>query len=353
MIAVMFSHSSQALLDQHSSLANWLRTIGLVATPTFLLLSGFVCGHMVTGERRPVAEVRGRLVDRGLFLLIVVHLLLGFTHAMWLGPSIALTGNFYITDAVGLGLISASLLGSRVPVRHCLAGGLTLLLVGWTCSFFLDLSPGAYRPLIRLLVGLPEVDDMDEGWIVPIIPYIGIFTLGFAGGIWFTQERARGITMHGFAVKCQLWSAYLIAAALLLKFGWLLAGSHAGVDSQYMWYQLTEPRQKMPPGPAYELFFGGAGLVLFGTIATLARSRLGRLPVSAFAVMGRTSLVAYVVQYWLISVPALAFQRKGDAAYWSMVFPAAVLGVAAFCWAWDRQGGNRLLTLGLRRILAR
>jgi uncharacterized membrane protein len=351
MIAVMLAHSSQYLDPGYGALRSALKTLGMIATPTFLLLSGVVCGHLITAETRDYARARSRLVDRGLFLLLVAHLVLGLTHAMWEPAAIAIGGSFYITDAVGLGLIATALIGRRATSAQMLCWGLASLVVGWLITFNVDAQGETQRNVLRFLVGLTENEDYDEGWIVPIVPYLGIFSIGFAGGVHLTRARARGVPMRAAALQCLAWGGVLMAVAMACKLAWIVAKPHVPASSQYLWFQLTEPRQKMPPGPTYVLWFGGAGAALAGIVAVAAASRTCHRTIQTLATIGRTSLFIYLLQYWLISVPALRYGWRGDAPLWAGTTTAAILVVILSSRAWDSVGGNRLLTLGLRNIL--
>jgi hypothetical protein len=83
-------------------------SIGLVASPTFLLLSGAICGHLATSSPESDENYRWRLIDRGSFLLLFAHLALGLVPSTWETLSRAIGESFYITDAVGVGLIVAA-----------------------------------------------------------------------------------------------------------------------------------------------------------------------------------------------------------------------------------------------------
>src|SRR5690242_15488404 len=87
MLGVILSHSASFLNPADGQLIAALVTVGFIATPTFLLLSGAMCGYLGTRNPDKAASFRSRLIDRGLFLLLVVHLLLGLTHATWVHVS--------------------------------------------------------------------------------------------------------------------------------------------------------------------------------------------------------------------------------------------------------------------------
>src|SRR5262249_19291780 len=102
MFFVCLSHSAAYVSAQSAAFARGLIAVGMIATPTFLLLSGIVCGYLGNAEEVANDALPRRLLDRGLFLLLVVHVLLGFIHATWWPLVPAMTGSFYITDAVAV-----------------------------------------------------------------------------------------------------------------------------------------------------------------------------------------------------------------------------------------------------------
>jgi len=139
-----------------------------------------------------------------------------------------------------------------------------------------------------------------------------------------------------------------MAAALALKLAWLWLQPLIGAEWQPLIYRLTEPRQKLPPGAGYLLWFGGAGVTMMGLLGLASSSALGRRVQSFLAVLGRASLIVFIAQYFVFYVPAKTFNvGKG---YWPILFPASLAVLWSIAWTWDRYNGNRWLTLGLRRV---
>jgi peptidoglycan/LPS O-acetylase OafA/YrhL len=77
MFLVCLSHIKQHTVPSYPDLHEALVLVTRIATPTFLLLSGFVIGHVLRSSRR--SNVGISLLDRGLFLILIAHLLLGWT----------------------------------------------------------------------------------------------------------------------------------------------------------------------------------------------------------------------------------------------------------------------------------
>jgi hypothetical protein len=353
MMGVVLSHSAQYLNAPKGALAHALVTVGLIATPTFLLLSGVICSYLSSREHKTVSEGRWRLIDRSLFLLLVAHLVFGLTHATWESASAALGRSFYITDAVGIGLLTASVLLGRASRLQLFVTGLAMLFGGWLILHSVTPHGSFERYVMRLFVGYEAGDDGDEGWIVPIIPYLGLFLIGMAGGLEYARRRASGTPQQWFGRFCFSIGAVACVTAVTLKAAWLVSRHAIPEAWRPVLYQITEPVMKIPPGFCYILAFGGAGMVMASVIVHLAGTDRGRRIVEGFATIGRASLFVFLMQYWFISVPARALHFQGGPLFW---FPALIVTLCAL-WllarAWDRAGANRWLTLGLRRFADR
>lgn len=348
MLAVCLSHSAYLVGKQWwTTLGYALLTVGMIATPTFLLLSGIVCGYLSATRKGPARAFRWYLVDRGLFLLLVVHSVLGLLHVVWRHDIAALTGSFYITDAVGVGLVVGAIVVGRLSPRLLVTMGASLLLVSWTIANLEPTGTPAARNLVRLLFGLYESGTSEEGYIVPVIPYLGIFIIGMAAGLEYARRRAAGESMEKLAGLCIRSGLIGVAIACVVKVAWLVGKPLVAMQWRDLVYHLTEPRQKLPPGPAYLLAYAGAGAVLTGITGKLNIDALGSRFVALFAVVGRASLFVFVAQYVIYFVPALGFHLGAGTWFWS--FPVSLVVLWGLAWAWDAARGNRLLTLGIGR----
>jgi uncharacterized membrane protein len=57
-----------------------LNAIGMVASPTFVLISGFLLGFLYRIQSGEFGPVRRRMIDRGIFLLTIGHALILLAH---------------------------------------------------------------------------------------------------------------------------------------------------------------------------------------------------------------------------------------------------------------------------------
>ncbi len=348
MLAACLSHSAVYVTGQwDSALGIGLFTIGMLATPTFLLLSGITCGYLGTIERESIGRFRWRLIDRGLFLLLVGHLLLGLVHATWSGVP-ALTDSFYITDAVAVGLLIAAFVVGRASSWSLARMGILLFAFSCVVGNIAASSTEIGRGTIRLLFGVYDASESDEGWVVPLIPYLGVFLIGLSGGIEYARQLQRRTSTDVISRFCIRVGLVAMITAVALKGAWLFFEPF--VDSQ--WYdflhRFTGLRSKIPPGLAYILAYGGAGFAMVGVVGKLAATRWVGPVISVFALVGRTSLFVFFVQYLLYFFPSRVLHV--GVGYWIVMLPLSLLIVWAVAWIWDRVNGNRLFTVGARRL---
>jgi hypothetical protein len=351
MLGVFVSHASDLVPGQwRASPGSSMVTFGLFATPTFLLLSGSLCGFMSLMGHEGNDRYRWRLLDRGLFLLIVGHVILSLIHGLWEPMEAAFANSFYTTDAVGVGLVFAAFVPRNTAVRHLLLFGSVLLVCSWSFAFLPEPAAHSWRFLMRWCFGLANATDQEEGYMVPVVPYLGIFAIGMAFGKRYHTWRMANESADRLAQRFIRLGAACVAAALAFKIAELVAKPHLSASMRQTLYFLTEPRQKLPPGPAYVLAFGGIGLVLAGLVHRAEKFRAGRIAQSFLATMGRASLVLFILNFLVYRFPARALNLNQFGMSMLVLFPASVLCLWCIAWAWDRSGFNRFLTLGLRRF---
>ncbi len=351
MLAVYFSHSTDLLVGRwDSNTGRLLLTSGMVATPAFLLLSGAICGLLTYISHKSPSELRWRLIDRGLFMLLVVHLILGLTHATWLSWRVALFNSFYMTDALGIALIVAGLGAQQARRRNLLIAAAVLLVGSWCVGSLNAPQTDAGRYLTRMLFGLREITVDDDGWIVPVIPYLGLFLIGIAAGKTYASLLLRRTTKRQTAVICLAIGFACVALALVLKLSWLGLKPKLPMRWQPIIYALTEPRLKLPPSIAYCFAYGGIALCIFALVNFAVSVSRYRPIIDKLAVAGRASLLVYIAQYYVTYVPEQALHLHNTPALWPLAVLPSLLLLWSLAWLWDRIGGNRLYTVGLKEF---
>ena len=325
-----------------------LTYITRIATPTFLLLSGFVAAHVLSSGRD---GARIAVVDRALCVLIVGHLLLNIEQLPQVGAAEWLLARVTVTDAIAVCLIVAAMC-AQVSTRLLLLAGAALALVSWPIA----ITAGADSTVAqRLLLVLFDVRSGHSNLIdAAIAPYLGLFLIGMglsksSSSLTFSREDvllARRLFKFGMiAVGSVLFAAFLWHE--LKDLAPLLLGSS---DTAVLFRQTLNPLQKLPPSPAYLAMYGGAGLLIAAACLAQRPRFILEPAVRWAATIGRASLMAFVVQDWLLrSIPVLfGFNDLPSPFFWAAYFIGTVLVLHWCAERWDAARANRFLTVGLK-----
>jgi fucose 4-O-acetylase-like acetyltransferase len=344
MFFVGISHISFYLLTSAPQLSALLRALGFFATPNFLLMSGMACGYQFARANSGAAALR--IVDRGLFVLVVGHFLVAGSLVYIVRPGTTFE-HIVITDIIGLILCTAPLLRNVKPGRLLETGGLLLVLSSAIGQLWHPTTPmGA--AFAGGLLGINAEILPDNGWVSPTLPLAGLFLIGSGLGKLihvFQHERRGAAAWRPLLIGGA--TAMVCAVALNVARHFLkdsLAGTGAGEDALLA---LLNVRQKLPPSLAYALFYGGIGIALLGLIGMMPRG--SRVP----ATVGRASFISYVSLQWLVDfIPRFAgfdgLLKSPVAALAYLLLVTVVMFSIAY--VWDRYSGNRLLTVGLKQV---
>jgi len=326
--------------------------ISLMATPTFLLLSGFVAAYVLRSD--PTRRSAVTLVDRGLFLLLVAHVLLGFTEFESVTLFQWLFVRTTITDAIGIALCVAVLLRNR-SAGMLLALGASIFILSWVIGATLAVESVWAKHLATLLFSVrsgPErlVD-------VALAPYLGLFLVGMGLSTYMKDQIAAGDN-RALARRLLIIGGASVSLIVAIALAWRFfkEGLPEALREPHNMQLLRitiNPTTKWPPSPGYLLFYGGAGLLMAGWYFYGRPAQLVKPLVAKASVIGRASLMCFVLQDWLLIVtPAvLGFSDITSPVFWIAYLVAAVLALYVVAGAWDRVRGNRFLTIGLKRLM--
>jgi uncharacterized membrane protein len=312
-------------------------TVSMVASPTFMLISGMMLGLLYEVRRDTFSRVSRVLAGRGLFLLTIGHALILITVVPTAASWGAGLGRGFITDVIGAAIIVGPLIVQRTSARFrvLLALGLMtlcwVLVTAWTPLGKLE-SAGRY-----LLVG-PWSREMTHNF--PLIPWLAVYFAGTVVGqvIGKLQRHA-----HSQQIEVTLLNVGLCAfgAAVVVKVGfWLAVNQGVGSLEQIdVLYRITSPFNKLPPSPVYVAFYGGIGLLMAGALVALER-RGSRLLTTWLALLGRCSLFVFLIQFYIFYL-AFHFIKFPYQKLWPMYF-ALTMGLITTCaWRWEKAGYNR------------
>ena len=349
MILVCLSHVRAHFEPESPALYLLLTSISRIATPTFLLLSGFVAAYVLRNES---ARTRLALIDRGLFVLVVGHFLLNLEDLQSTAIEHWILGRVTITDAIGICLICATAL-HRLSARTLGILGAILAFLSWPIAITQSFESPAARYVGAALFNMrSEADGLVDA---AIVPYLGVFVLGMAlskaSFAWLELADyvrvARRLAVVGVAGVC------LVIVALVC---WWSLDRLGLTPTDAHWREVVrntiDPRSKLPPGPAYLLFYGGLGLVLTAWCLTARPKTLMRPLIEWASTIGRASLMCFVVQDWMLKlIPRiLRFDGSTSLLFWAVYVCLAIAAVHWLAARWDAMGANRFLTLGLRRF---
>jgi len=349
---VCLSHFTQVYLDRPDQATPahvpYLYALGMISSPTFVALSGIVLGLLFTVDRPAFAALRGKLVDRALFLLTIAHALIACSRLTYQPHAIDALRMTFMTDTIAICvLVGVSLIGST-PQRLRVSLGFACFAVTWWLAY-------AWTPLgttgqlaKELVVGAAQY--RLAAYAVPVLPWFGVYIMSTALGEYIGQSYRR---RDSGAVERVLFGAGLVVTALgvaVRYLGWyILAHLEMKPEARSFWELLFSPWSKLLPSPVYVMFFGGLGLLLMAAVAFAShRSRLAWLTARA-ATVGRCSLAVFTVQFY-VYFAVLAKFRAGPTELWPLIFIATLGLVFAFALWWDVHDYNRLLTVGLSGV---
>jgi hypothetical protein len=330
MIFVCLSHFTWSYheLAGHDALARWLATIGALAPPSFILISGTMLGYLYRRASGKFAEIRLRAIDRALFLLTVGHILVFAAHLPQPEVAVSPFRLQFFTDSIAISTLVAVwlLTWMRLKSRLLLAG--LSFAAGWALlvPFGLTSLPGELPWLALFLVGTLLGEALASE------------SEGSAGLRFELLLRRLGVVAVVAGLSLRLLS-------MLLTRGEIVAAPLVGQGLEV----LTSPWQKVPPSPVYALLFGGTSLVIASVPFTLERRNLASPFLTWTALLGRNSLFVFIAQYYVYYV-ALFYLRPDWSPWWPIFFVATLALLTIVTKLWADHGLNRWTTVGLPRL---
>jgi hypothetical protein len=315
------------------------------------MLSGAMVGMLCATAAKHGFDLKSQLFNRGLFLLTVGHLLVATSESH-------LSGRFWLTlrgvtvvDEIGLCTLVAAFFVPQLAERRFVANvartAALVLAVSWMLNLFWLPADPAVRGIEETLLG-GNITMPNYTAHTPILQYLAIYCIGLPLGHFFATYVRREISMREVAVRLASLGASLIFAAIALRalrFGFDHVPALHGAEMD-LTLKITE---KTPPSPAYLLFFGGCGMLMIGALFRLALSARTWIHASLewLAVIGRASLLVFVLQYFLYwTLPDLLNIHPNALA--GLLFIGNVLLIRWVAGAWGRVRGNRWMTFGIK-----
>jgi uncharacterized membrane protein len=318
-------------------------TVSMIASPTFVAVSALVVGYLYRVHPAGMPELRRKLIDRGLFLLLIGHIIQVPVYAPSgkMGDGVHL---LFITDVIGLAIIIGPTLMMRTAPITRLLGGAALITSNWLATAFWVPGTEVGRLVARYALGVLDATGDFVGF--PPVPWFAVYLLMTVVGERLGEharagefDRSESVLSRIGAASMAMGAAFAIARRVL---GAVAPGFVVGHGGLSLW----SVSHKFPPGPVYLLFFGGAGLMLIARAFALSRASSFGYLTRPIAALGRASFFVFVLQgyvYYLVLPPLhLPFPHL-----WPGYYVVTVLLLVGAANIWDHFDGNRYLSVGL------
>ena len=323
-----------------------LRTVSMIASPTFVLVSGMVAGFLALTNPNGFGELRVKLFDRGLFLLLFGHLFLTLT----LAPGAAGFSHAYrtsfITDAIAVAILIGPSMVVAISAPRRLALAVSIFVVDWW--LISHWHPVAITSNTKLyVVGMTSpTGELSAFPVFPFIPWFAVYLAGTVVGEKVGRMYVAGRAWQSHLLVALVGATSVLAATVAHLTVRAFRNANPSAPLSINDLSLLSIYGKFPPGVVYLGFFGGAGLLLLASIFEL--DRRNKLPVllDQLRRLGRSSLFLFTIQYSLYRavLPHIGFVYP---ALWPVFFLASVVFLAALAGVWDRHSANRYLTVGI------
>jgi hypothetical protein len=194
---------------------------------------------------------------------------------------------------------------------------------------------------------------------IALLPYLGLFLLGM-GLSSYCREALQNGESDRLARRLGAIGLAAIGVVITGVLAW-----HFGKDAlPEGWREphmvsllraTLHPGNKVPPSPAYLMFYAGAGLLMTAFIFYGHPRRLVAGIASKAAVIGKASLLCFIAQDWLLFLipQALGFEHLTSVAFWMGYLALCVVALFYLSKQWIRLDGNRFFTIGLKRVMQR
>src|SRR5262249_1592055 len=145
--------------------------ISMIASPSFIVVSGVVVGYLHRANPSGMPSLRRKLIDRGLFLLLIGHFLLAYPYYVQDHDPSDLRFE-RITDAIAVLIVIGPSLVMWTSARARVPIGVALLGLSWSVSSLWTPSNPVVLLFTRYAFGLSD-DTLVTGF--PFMPWLGVY----------------------------------------------------------------------------------------------------------------------------------------------------------------------------------
>jgi uncharacterized membrane protein len=342
MLFVCLSHFAGVYFPSGGAAETILSRVSMIATPTFMLLSGIVLAALAHDAAR-FGRHRDKLIDRGLFQLTIGHVLVCAATVRFpvVIPGALARGE--VTDVVGLALIVGALLAPRTAPAARVGLGVALVVVHAAVGAVWTPATVAGDAVYAVLFGTRANARFDNAF--PVFPWLGVYFVGLGLGGALARDLATDVPRA--ARRLARWGGGAALVALAAKGTYHILKTVGGMGPNEAVFTQTYLFGRYPPSPGYLLLYVGIGCVAVAAMLLADARGASRAVLKRFAVVGRASWAVFVTQFAVYNVLA-ALIRPGQLglAAAPIVFAATLVPPVLVGWWWASRDLNRYLTVG-------
>ena len=346
MLFVFISHFSYAYfrLNDASLLWTLFGGIGMVASPTFMIISGTMLGYLYALNNKNFSRIRLKLIDKGLFLVIAGHVIITLAHIPIAGGIQKAVRWGFITDIIGFSIILGPLLIDKIDFRWRIFGSISLFVMNWILIFSWYPENIILVFLKETFVGVFKGELKIYEYNFPAIPWFALYFLSSCLGEKIGQsvldQKRSNITRLIF----RLAIISLSLALILFLFPYLLTWAVQGMTLVHL-RVFFDPFQKLPPSLGYFFCYGGCGLMITFLLFKFNTIRLVSKIIEYTSIIGKTSLFVFLIQYFIYFTvfPLLALNYT---LFWPVYFVLPIVLIFYVAKFWYTAGFNRYMTFG-------
>ena len=353
MFFVFLSHFAESYVRPNGKfeLLSILYHITMVASPTFMLISGIVLGHLYEMRKDDFQPLKRTLIGRGLFLLTIGRVLIMLAHIPLAGGFISMLHWGFITDAIGVSVILGPLLIQRVNSTVRLVAGIGLFALSRTLVFTWYPTQ-EFMTVVKYLLFGPAAGYHNAIYadVFPIVPWFSVYLVGTCIGTRIGTLHVRGEMGKANAFILALASvtiSFLVLGPVLIEYINVQSLEH--ITSSW---PLMIHIEKLPPSLSYFLFYGGIGLLILYAYSRLESNSVVASIARFTGMIGQVSLFVFIVQYF-VYFSLLVVLKLQYTVFWPLYFVASVFVVCVPSKLWYDRGLNKYLSVPYDKIWSR
>lgn len=351
MLFVFLSHFGEVYFIRNKAplLLELSRRIGMVASPLFIIISGLLLGFFFETRKAQFGKIRARLIDRGIFLLTIGHILILIAHIPFAGGVEAALHWAFMTDTIGFCLIVGPLLITRLRPKARIIFCAGVYVLSWLIILYWQPTSTILRLIEDTLFGQFEGASKIYADNFPLLPWFSLYFISSCLGEWVGKYSLE----MDITKLARLFLRVVLASSgsLLLIYSGMRLARPLLINSPTI-HMVISPWQKLPPGPVYFLFYGGIGLtIMYSLLKFEKRYFIKKFSIWA-SILGKTSLFIFVLQYYvyfsLYSLLDLSFTFL-----WPLYFTISIAIIFYLAKIWHEKNYNRFMTVNYSHMVER